>query len=111
MFEIIGDESELVVDADRCDDSVRGRQGNAFAAVVSLQQGRQTGNWKGNGKVLQALKQLPRPRILMGAETRVDFGHVDRTAGQQVTLLQKFFEELCPVLLAIQSVNNDTRIE
>jgi len=28
-----------------------------------------------------------------------------------VTLLQKLFEELAPATLAVQSVNNDTRIE
>jgi hypothetical protein len=37
--------------------------------------------------------------------------HIDRTAGQQVTSLQKFFEDLVPVPLAVQSVNNDACIE
>jgi len=111
VFKIIGDESEFVVDGDRCNGSVSSRQGNAFAAVVTLQQARQTGNWPANREVLQALQQLPSPSFLMGSETSVDFGHADRTAGQQVTLLQKFFEEQVPVMLAVQSVNNDTRIE
>jgi len=111
VFKIIGDESKLVVDGDRCDRSVGGRQGNAFAGIVTLQQARHTGNWPYNRKVLQALEQFSRPSFLMGSETGIDFCHVDRTAGQQVTLLQKFFEDLVPVMLAVQSVNNDTGIE
>jgi len=51
------------------------------ADLVSLQQARQMDNWLANREVLQALQQFPGPSFLMGSETRVDFGHVDRAAG------------------------------
>jgi len=59
---------------------------------------------------LQALEQLSRPSFLRGPEAGVDLRYVDRTAGEQVALLQEFFEKPVPVPLAIQSVNNDTGI-
>ena len=111
MFKIIGDESKLVVDGDRCDGNVGGGQSNAFASIVTLQQPRQTGNGPNNRKVLQALEQFSRPSFLMGPETGVDLRYVDRTAGEQVALLQEFFEEPVSVPLAVQNVNNDTGIE
>ena len=37
MFKIIGDESKLVVDGDGGDRGVGGRQGNAFAGIVTLE--------------------------------------------------------------------------
>ncbi len=61
------------------------------------------GNGPNNGKVLQALEQFSRPSFLMGPETGVDPCYGDRTAGQQVTLLQEFLEELISIPLAINT--------
>jgi hypothetical protein len=92
VFKIIGDENKLVVDGDGGDGRVGGCQGNSFAGLVTLQQPCQAGHRPTDGKVLQALQQFPRPRLLLGAEAGINLCHVDRTAGQQVTLLQKFLE-------------------
>jgi len=111
VLEIIGDESKLMVEGDGGDGGVGGRQGDALASIVTLQQTRHTGNWPNNWEVLQALKEFHCASLFVGPKAGADFRNVDRAAGQQMTLLQKCFANLAPIPFAVQSVNNDTCIE
>jgi hypothetical protein len=60
---------------------------------------------------LQALEQVQGSGFLVGTQTGVDFGDVDRTACQEMPLVQEFLQQLTPIPLAVDGVDNDASVE
>ena len=60
---------------------------------------------------MQAFEQIQRSGFLVRAQTGVYFRDVDRTAGQEVPLLQEFFEQFIPFPFAVDGVDSDAGVE
>src|SRR5882724_3773759 len=100
-----------MINRHRSDSHVCRRQSGALAAVVALQQTSQAGHWPNDWIVPQTVQQFRGLVFLMGPHAGVHFGDVDGAAGQQMTLLHDLFKEPISMPLAIDSVNDDSRIE
>ena len=86
-------------------------QSCALASEVALQFARQTGHGEGDGIVVQTGKKVCRLSFFFQPHSGVNLCHIDGAAGQNVAILNETMQELAPILLFVDGVDDDAGIE
>ena len=84
VLDVVGDQSEFVMNRDGSDDGIRDTQRLSFAAVVAFEPPGQFCHGKGNRVKLETLQKGRGTFFFFRSKARADLGHVDGTARQRV---------------------------
>ena len=111
MLSIIGEQRSLAGQSDGSNGHVGKGELLAFLLPITAQQTGLPGDcWSYRQKV-QAVDESFGLRLFAGPKSGVDFGDVDRTTGQDVSLLDELVQQFGAAMPSIEVIKDDGRIE